>query len=85
MHDGWIEGWTVAQYSPERIAIGKEIHRIHGEHKFKLSVAAHTGASRGIVINQNNFLNAPETHIADSIGFYGELYYFIDGKDNIGN
>lgn len=85
LHDNWIEGWQHHQYSPERIAIGKEIHRIHGEHKFMLSVAAHTGASRGIVINQNNFLNAPETHIADSIGFYGELYYFVDGKDNIGN
>ena len=49
-----------------------------------LSVAAHTGASRGIVLVQNNFLNAPETHIADTVGFYGELYFFIDGKDNIG-
>ncbi len=84
LHDNWHKGRALEQYSPGRIAIGKEIHRIHGEQKFMLSVAAHTGASRGIVLVQNNFLNAPETHIADTGGFYGELYFFIDGKDNIG-
>jgi len=85
MQDNWVDGWGLAQYSPERIAIGKEIHRIHGEQKFMLSVAAHTGAMIGLVLNKNNFMNAPETHMGSQEGFYGELYYFVDGKDNIGD
>jgi len=83
LHDNWHIGRGKSQFSPERIEIGKEIHRIHGEQKFMLSVSAHSGASRGIVINRNNFLNAPDTHIADTVGFYGELYFFLDGKDNV--
>ncbi len=84
LHDNWHKGRALEQYSPGRIEIGKEIHRIHGEQKFMLSVAAHTGASRGIVLVRNNFFNAPETHIADTVGFYGELYFFENGEDNIG-
>ena len=83
LHDNWHIGRGKSQFSPERIEIGKEIHRIHGEQKFMLSVSAHSGASRGIVINRNNFLNAPDTHIADTVGFYGELYFFLDGQDNV--
>jgi len=85
LQDNWRQGKLHPQFSPERIALGKEIHRIHGLEKYMLSYVAHTGTQRGIVLNRNNFLNAPQTHIADTVGFYGELYYFVDGNDNIGD
>jgi len=83
LQEAFTEGRGIPQFSPRRIELGKFIHRTHGEQKFMLSVAAHTGTSRGINLRRNNFRNAPDNHIADSVGFYGEFYYFIDGKDNI--
>ena len=77
------EGKKFTQWSPERIEMGKELYRIHAEEKFHLNVVAHAGAGRGIVINRNNFLNGPDTHTTSVVGFHSELYYFIDGKDNL--
>ena len=76
-------GKLVTQFSPERIAFGKEINQIHGDQKFFLAVAGHTGSFRGIVFNRTNFLNAPDTNVPSIVGFYSELNYFVDGKDNL--
>jgi len=85
MSDNWHKGRAVAAHSPERIEIGKQIFRIHADEKFYLSVVSHMGYMRGIVLNRNNMRNVPDTQTSDTWGWYNELFYFTDGKDNIGN
>ena len=63
--------------------MGKDIFGTHAMEKYYLGVVAHTGVFRSPMMHQNNFINIPHTHTADPVGFYGELYYFIDGEDNI--
>jgi ABC-type transport system substrate-binding protein len=79
------DGRAYEQYSPERLNMGKEIFSIHALEKYYLGIVAHTGVFRSPMLHQNNFINIPHTHTADPVGFYGELYYFIDGQDNIDN
>jgi len=76
-------GRSFSQYSPDRLSMGKEIFSIHALEKYYLGVVAHTGVFRSPLLNQNNFRNIPETHTADPVGWYGELYYFTGGVDNI--
>jgi peptide/nickel transport system substrate-binding protein len=83
IREAWLEGRQYSMFSPERIELGKEINRIHGEQKFYVAVASHTGAFRGVYINRNNLVNVPDTHAPAVVGFYTEQYYFIDGKDNV--
>ena len=77
------EGRAYSNYSPERLSMGKDIFGTHAMEKYYLGVVAHTGVFRSPMMHQNNFINIPHTHTADPVGFYGELYYFIDGEDNI--
>ncbi len=83
LNDNWHRGKGFARLSPERIEIGKEVFRLHAEEKYYNILIAHSGFWRGTIISRNNFLNVPETHVADVVGWYGELYYFQDGIDNI--
>jgi len=83
LQDNWHKGKGFARLSPERIEIGKEVFRIHALEKYYTVVMAHSGFWRGTIMNRRNFNNVPVTHVADTLGFYGELYYFTDGTDNI--
>ena len=85
LNQSWHKGKGFARLSPDRVEIGKEVFRLHGEEKYYNILIAHSGFWRGTIINRNNFRNAPETHVADVVGWYGELYYFTDGIDNIRN
>ncbi len=85
LNQNWHKGKGFERLSPDRVEIGKEVFRLHAEEKYYNILIAHSGFWRGTIINRNNFLNAPETHVADVVGWYGELYYFADGIDNIRN
>jgi ABC-type transport system substrate-binding protein len=83
LQDNWHLGKGFARLSPERVEIGKKVFAIHAEEKYYNIFIAHSGFWRGTIINRTNFKNVPDTHVADTRGFYGELYYFTDGLDNI--
>jgi len=83
LNDNWHIGRSVPALSPERIEIGKQIFRIHADEKYYLSVVSHMGYMRGVVLHQNNNKNVPSTQTSDTWGWYNELFYFTDGKDNM--
>jgi len=79
----WESGRTHAQYSPERIAIGKEIFTINVEEQYNVSTVAFTGSRRGVQLHRNNFRNIPESAVRDTYGFWRETYFFESGMDNL--
>ena len=68
LNENWHKGKGFARLSPDRVEIGKEVFRLHAEEKYYNILIAHSGFWRGTIINKNNFLNAPETHVADVVG-----------------
>jgi len=80
----WHAGRGYSNLSPERIEMGKQIFRNHADEKYMMSVLSHMGYMRGTILHQNNMINIPETHTSDTWGWYNELFYFTDGKDNMG-
>ena len=80
--EAWQDGRAYPMFSPERIALGKKIFDINATELYLIPTVGFAGASRGVLLNRNNVLNQPKTHLRDLAGFNAWAYYFIDGKDN---
>ena len=79
----WQQGREHPQYSPERIAIGKEIFTINDQQQWVIATVGFTGDARGVFLNRNNVKNQATTHIRDHYGFTAWTYFFEDGIDNL--
>ncbi len=85
MQDLWTEGRRIAQFSSERIELGKEIYRTIAESKYHIGGLAFTGIFRGMRMRRNNVRNTPKNHFPSGFGGTKEAFYFEDGIDNISN
>ena len=76
------EGKTYPLDSPERIALGKEVSRIHTTEVYVLSTVGSTSFMKGTFVKKNRFKNVPEKTAngtgLHSQGPYPETYYIED-------
>ena len=85
MQELWVEGTGMVEAAPQRTELGKELYRIVAEEKYSVGLVSFAGSWLGLMIKRNNFRNVPKVHCPARAGYYAELYYFEDGKDNMHN
>jgi hypothetical protein len=68
---------------PTRVAAGKSYFALGAENKYNIGLVHFAPAYRGIMLKRNNFRNVQKHHNWDAIGFFMDLTYFEDGRDNV--